>query len=301
MRASISATAIAAIVLNACGGGGDGGTPPVPVRTPASVSVAISSEEAMLSFGDTRTLSAVVKDSLDATISDASVTWASSAPGVVSVSPTTGVATTATAVSNGGATITATSGTKSGTRGTTVLQKFVSVGLSPSVVPLAVSGTRQLIAVAQDARGNTIVGASGFQFGSNNESVATVTPSGGFVSAVAVGSATITATLTRDAVTASGTSTINVTAGPATFPTNATVTTSNSSFSPASVDIVAGGIITWTFATTSHNVNFDAAAGAPADIPTTQNTSVSRTFPTAGSFSYFCNIHVGMTATVIVH
>lgn len=301
MRASISATAIAAIVLNACGGGGDGGTPPVPVRTAASVSVAISSEDAMLSFGDTRTLSAVVKDSVDATIGDAFVTWSSTAPGVVSVSPTTGFATTATAVSNGSATITATSGTKSGTKGTTVLQKFASVAVSPSVVPLAVSGTRQLNAVARDARGNTIIGATGFQFGSNNEPVATVTPTGGFVSAVAVGSATITATLTRDAVTASGTSTVNVTAGSGTFPTNATVTTSNSSFSPAVVDIVTGGMITWTFATTSHNVNFNAAAGAPADIATTQNTSVSRSFPTAGSFSYFCNIHEGMTATVVVH
>lgn len=301
MRAPISATAIAAILLNACGGGGDGGTPPAPVRTPASVSVGISSEAAMLSFGDTRTLSAVVKDSVDAPIGDATVTWASSAPGIVSVSPTTGLSTTATAVSNGSATISATSGTKSGSKGTSVLQTFASVALSPSVVPLIVSGTRQLAAVALDARGNSIVGATGFQFGSNNEPVATVTPTGGFVSAVAVGSATITATLTRDAITASGTTTVNVTAGSGTFPTTATVTTGASSFSPASVDIVAGGTITWTFGLTSHNVNFDAATGAPANIATTQQTSVARSFPTAGSFSYFCDLHQGMTGTVVVH
>ena len=302
MRIAISPVALIAIFLTACGGGGsDGGTPPTPIRTPASVTVAISSEAAMNSLGDTRTLSAVVRDSVDAPIGDATVTWASSAPAVVSVSPTSGLSTTATALTNGSATITATSGTKSAGKSTTVAQTLSSVVVSPSVVPLSVSGTRQLTTVAQDARGNTIAGATGFQFGSNNEAVATVTPTGGFVSAVAVGTATITATLTRDLVTASGASTVNVTAGGGTFPSTAGVATSNSSFNPALVDIAVGGTVTWTFATTSHNVNFNAATGAPANIETTQNASVARSFPTAGSFSYFCNIHEGMTGTVVVH
>jgi plastocyanin len=301
MRAFVSVTVLTTIFLTACGGGGgDAGTPPEPIRTPASVSVGISSEDVIHSFGDTRTLSAIVKDSVDATIGDATVTWTSSAPAVVSVSPTSGLSTTATALGNGSATITATSGTKSAGKTTTVLQTLATVAVTPAVVPLSVSGTRQLTAFAQDARGNTILGATGFQFGSNNEAVATVTPTGGFVSAVAAGSATITATLTRDLVTASGTSTVNVSAG-STFPTTATVATDSRSFSPTLVDIVAGGTITWTFGITSHNVNFNAATGAPANIATSENTSVARSFPTAGSFSYFCNIHEGMTGTVVVH
>jgi len=298
MRASILYT-IAAIFLSACGGGGgDGGTPPTPVRRPAAISVSISSPDAMLSFGDSRTLAAVVTDSVQATIDNAAVTWSSSAPGVVSVSPTSGLSTTATAMSNGSATITATSGTVSATKTASVLQTFASVLLTPATVPLNVSGTQQLTAVARDARGNTIIGASGYGFSSNNEPIATVTPSGGFVSAVAVGTATITATLTRDAVTASGTSTVNVSAG--SIPANASVTTSNTSFSPASVDILMGGTVTWNFGSTAHNVNF-SGAGAPTNIATTSNASVARTFPSAGTFPYLCNIHEGMTGSVVVH
>ena len=299
MRSFILSAALAAIVLNGCGGGGgDGGTPPNPVRHPAAIALSISSTDPMLSFGDSRTLSAVVTDSSAAVINDATVTWSSSAPGVVSVIPSTGLSITATAVSDGPATITATSGTVTATRTTSVQQKFAAVGLSPATVPLTVGGNQQLTAVARDARGNPIVGASGFAWSSNNEPVATVTPSGGFVSAVAVGTATITASLTRDAVTAGGTATVNVTTS--SFPSSATVATSDAAFQPPSVDITAGGSVTWNFGPTAHNVNF-SGSGAPANIGTTSSASVERTFPTAGSFPYLCNLHAGMTATVVVH
>lgn len=299
MRVSIQTASLAAIVLSACGGGGsDGGTPPTPVRAPAAIALSISSTDVMLSFGESRTLTAVVTDSAAATIDNATVNWSSSAPGVISVSPSTGLTTTASAVSNGSATITATSGTVSATKTSSVAQKFAAVGLTPSVVSLTVSGNRQLTATARDARDNIIGGASGFAFSSNNEPVATVTPTGGLVSAIAAGTATITATLTRDAVTASGNSTVNVTAS--SIPTTATVTTGNASFSPASVDILQGGTVTWNFGGVAHNVIF-SGAGAPTDIPTTSSASVARTFATAGTFPYLCNIHAGMSATVVVH
>lgn len=299
MRPSILPAAIVAILLGACGGGGgDGGTPPNPVRKPAAVAVSISSTDPMQSFGDSRTLTAVVTDSAQTVIADATVTWSSSAPGVVAVIPSTGLSTTANAVSDGSATITATSGTVSATRTTSVQQKFAGVGLTPATVPLPVGGNQQLTAVARDGRGNTIPGASGFTFSSNNEPVATVTPSGGFVSAVSAGTATITATLTRDGVTAGANSTVNVTGS--SVPSSATVSTTNSAFQPGSVDITQGGTVTWNFGATAHNVNF-SGSGAPADIATTSSASVARTFPTAGTFPYLCNIHAGMTATVIVH
>jgi plastocyanin len=50
-----------------------------------------------------------------------------------------------------------------------------------------------------------------------------------------------------------------------------------------------------------HNVFFDATPGAPADIPgVNANTSVTRSFATAGSFTFHCHIHAGRTGTVVV-
>ncbi len=71
-------------------------------------------------------------------------------------------------------------------------------------------------------------------------------------------------------------------------------------FTPASVTVARGGTVTWTMGARPHNATFRGTAGAPADVPTTTNASVSRTFATAGSFPYDCTLHDGMTGTVIV-
>jgi plastocyanin len=71
-------------------------------------------------------------------------------------------------------------------------------------------------------------------------------------------------------------------------------------FTPSSVDIAAGGVVTWTFGTT-HNVTFNPAPGAPANIPDTPSGSVPVTFNTPGTFNYQCTIHAGMTGVVVVH
>ena len=298
--AAITPAALAAMILVGCGGGGEGGTPPQTVRTPASISVEVSSPDVLVSLGDTRAFTAVVRDSVNATIDDATVTWATNAPGVAQLSPATGLSTTATAFSNGGATITATSGSVSASKSITVTQKFASVGLTPGAFSVVAGNGRPLSATARDARGNLIDGATGFGFSSNNEAAATVHPATGFVSGVAPGSATITASLTRDQVTASATSIATVTPA-STFPTTATVNMPGSAFTPDLVDIQANGTVTWVFGPTDHNVNFDVVTGRPANIPTTTNASVARTFATPGTFTYLCNIHAGMTGTVVVH
>ena len=279
----------------ACAGGGDGGTPPPPVQVAAAVAVSISSADALVSLGETRTLTAVVRDSANAVITNATVHWTSSAPSVILVSPATGLSTTATSVGNGSATITATSGTANSAISTSVAQRLSSVVLSPPAFSVKVGENQQLTSSARDARGNVIAGVTGFEYSSNNTGVATVSPSG-TVSGAAAGSAIITSALTLNAVSASGTSTATVTF---TAPVSATVTTSNSSFNPSSVEITVGGSVTWNFGSTAHNVNF-SSAGAPANIPTTSGASVSRTFGTAGTFPYACNLHEGMTGTVIV-
>lgn len=72
-------------------------------------------------------------------------------------------------------------------------------------------------------------------------------------------------------------------------------------FTPATLTVTAGDAVTFAFGGVAHNVFFDAAAGAPADIPgQNANASVQRTFTTAGQYTYTCHIHPEMHGTVVV-
>jgi plastocyanin len=94
--------------LLGCGGDG-GGTEPNPV--PASIAIAVTGGTGnMTAAGQTRTLTATVRDQNNNTMPGAQVGWVSNATGAVTVSPATGTSTTATAVANGTATITASAG-----------------------------------------------------------------------------------------------------------------------------------------------------------------------------------------------
>lgn len=71
-------------------------------------------------------------------------------------------------------------------------------------------------------------------------------------------------------------------------------------FSPASVTIARNGTVTWVNSTgVSHNVTF-STAGAPANIASHSTGSNARTFATAGTFSFGCTNHPGMTGSVVV-
>jgi plastocyanin len=73
-------------------------------------------------------------------------------------------------------------------------------------------------------------------------------------------------------------------------------------FTPGRVNLIAGGTVTFAFGSLAHQVFFDnAPAGAPENIPApTTNESVTRTFPTRGTFDYNCHLHPGMRGTVVV-
>ena len=72
-------------------------------------------------------------------------------------------------------------------------------------------------------------------------------------------------------------------------------------FTPDTVAVKVGSTVTFAFGSVVHDVFFDAANGAPADIGgTNANVSVGRTFTTAGTYTYTCHIHPFMHGTVIV-
>ena len=87
---------------------------------------------------------------------------------------------------------------------------------------------------------------------------------------------------------------------PAGPPVAAVVRTPGDSFSPASVTIAAGGAVQWQISGDDHNVTFTGAAPPGGNIPTTGSATVSRSFPEAGRYDYFCTRHSGMTGAVVV-
>jgi plastocyanin len=73
-------------------------------------------------------------------------------------------------------------------------------------------------------------------------------------------------------------------------------------FTPSTVALAVGGTVTFAFGSVAHNVYFDDdPAGAPAAITGENvNTSLTRTFTSAGVYEYNCHIHPGMRGTVVV-
>lgn len=76
-------------------------------------------------------------------------------------------------------------------------------------------------------------------------------------------------------------------------------------FSPASVTIAAGGSVTWTWASSGHNVVGDNGTPARSGALANAGTTYTATFPTAGVYHYYCEAHgapngVGMSGTVTV-
>lgn len=175
---------------------------------------------------------------------------------------------------------------------------FTALSVSPSsatIFTVPPANAVLLVATPLDQNALPMIGLGSASFESSNPTAASVDASG-LVTAIAPGTADVTASLTADGVTKTATAAIEVRVAPAT----AEVTAPGIQFIPAVADIRAGGTVTWTFESVTHNVTFDDP-GAPPSIPTFANGSESRTFPNTGTFNYRCTIHAGMFGIVRAH
>ena len=186
------------LLLLACGDGGT--TPTTPPTTPTPVATSITLSAASLSFaslGETKQLSAAVKDQNGSAMTGASVSWSTSDASVATVSS----AGLVTAAANGTATITVTSGSASSTASATVAQVAASIELIQTELTFTSQGeTRQIDFMVKDANDHPISTAT-VTWSSSDNAVATV--SEGLVTAGEIGTATITATSGSASATAS--------------------------------------------------------------------------------------------------
>ncbi|HEX5181427.1 MAG TPA: Ig-like domain-containing protein, partial [Gemmatimonadaceae bacterium] len=170
----------------------------ITVAEAPAASVAVTPSSVSLVVGASKQASATVRDANGNVLTGQTVTWKSSATGVATVSSNGMIQ----AVAVGSATVTATSGGKSGTAGITVTQVPVAtVSLSPTSATLSVGGTQQLTATLKDSANNVLSGRT-ITWQSSSTSVATVSSSG-VVTAIAAGSAVVKATSESKSATAS--------------------------------------------------------------------------------------------------
>jgi uncharacterized protein YjdB len=203
---------------------GRSGTATITVTPVPVASVSVSPASATILLGQTAQLTATPKDANGSALTGRLVTWASSAPGVASVSASGLV----TGVAAGSATLTATSEGKSGTASITVtIVPVAAVAVTPAAANIRVGGTVQLTATATDSAGNVLAGRV-VTWASSAPAVASVNGSG-LVTGVAAGTATLTATSGGKC----GTATVTVTIAPV-----ASVT-----LSPGSPSIRVGGTV----------------------------------------------------------
>ena len=142
----------------------------------------------LTALGATVQLSAEVRDQNGQVMAGATVTWASSAAAVATVSASGLV----TAVANGSATITATAGSASGSATVTVAQEVSAVAVTPDTATVLEGDTLRLAATASDANGQVVAGG-GFVWASGDTAVAVVDASG-LVTGTGAGEVEITAT-----------------------------------------------------------------------------------------------------------
>jgi len=168
---------------------GKSGTATITVTPEPVATVEVAPNPLSIILGETGQLTATTKGSTGTVLTGRTVTWASLNEGVATVAADG----TVTSVAEGTAQITATSEGESGSATVNVLPEPVeTVEVAPTELNLTVGQDGQLAATTKGVGGNVLTGRT-VTWGSSDEGVATV-DGDGTVTAVAVGTAVITAT-----------------------------------------------------------------------------------------------------------
>jgi plastocyanin len=85
----------------------------------------------------------------------------------------------------------------------------------------------------------------------------------------------------------------------------ASVTVADDSFTPSNAQVLAGGVVTWTWAAGAATHNITWVSGGFADSGDRASGTFQLTFGAPGTFNYYCSIHgtptTGMRGTVTVN
>ena len=183
---AISTIAGIAMLALSCG---DGAVEPAPPPAPVATTVTVNPSSAVLNaLAETARFAAEVRDQNGQVMAGAAVAWASTNASIASVDASGLV----TAVANGSATITATSGSVSGSATVTVAQEVSAIEVVPDTATVVVGDTLRLAATATDANGQVVTEVT-FAWVSGDTAVAVVDASG-LVAGIGAGQARVTAT-----------------------------------------------------------------------------------------------------------
>jgi trimeric autotransporter adhesin len=226
-------------------------TAAVTVSNFAVASVTVQPLTTSVTQNGTTQLSTTVRDVNGAIVADRVITWSSSSSAIATVTATGLV----TGVAPGSATITATSEGKSGTATVTVNPiPVATVTVAPASVNVIAGQTTTLVPTLKDAGGNVLTGRV-VTWTSSATNVVTVSPSG-VLTAVAPGTATVTATSEGKTGVANVTVTPPPVAAVAIAPPASTVAagqtvTLAATTTDAGGNVLTGRVVTWASSNTA--------------------------------------------------
>lgn len=245
--------------------------PPTPVAT-----VSLTPNSVVLNPGGSQQLTVVTKDAAGVVLTGRTVTYASSAPTVATVSSTGRV----TAVALGAATITATSEGRTATAGVTVVPPIATITIEPATAIMHAGELIPLTVTTKDAAGNIVTGRQ-VSVTSNGPQVVRIDTTSGYT-ATALGLGTVTVTASAEGKSAS--MTIKVLPPP---------TVMSVTISPSSVQLYAG-------TTKSVTITPFDSAGNPLDGRTTTVTSANTAMLTVAKSTYGATLTGVATGTTSI-
>lgn len=307
------------VLAVSCGGGGSSGPPP-PTNTMSATGGAGQSDTVLSTLPTP--LSVKVQDQSNTPVQGINVTWTAPTGGKVNGSTSVVTATDA----SGAASVTLILGPTAGTQSVTAAASgvtgsplnFSETATAGHAFSLAFSsqsstsgppnGTLTYSVVAKDQHGNGVSGVSitwAAAFGGGGVTPSTNTTGG---NGIASTQHQLGASDGQDTVTATSTPTlqgspVKIGALIVTAPLADTISVGPGiAFSPTSVALKAGGVVTFKWADGPHGIHFTSGpAPLPANSANMSSGTVDYTLNNAGTYGYDCTVHgVAMSGTITV-